>query len=158
MKKLFLLSLIVVLGLSLKAQEPIFLKGDKVANLGVGLEAWRLPLSLSYEVGIMDGIAEKGSIGVGGYVGGSLNWYSSYDPFSILVGARGAFHYPFIEKLDTYIGLSLGYDSYWQSYYSRFLRLGGFIGARYELGQKFNVFGELGSGLGYVTVGISVKL
>jgi hypothetical protein len=154
MKKLFLLSLIVVLGLSLKAQEPIFLKGDKVANLGIGLEAWRLPLSLSYEVGILDGIAEKGSIGVGGYVGGSLNWYTYNDRFSLLLGGRGAFHYPLIEKLDTYIGLSLGIDSW----YAHYLRLGGFIGARYELGQKFNVFGELGSGLGYVTVGISVKL
>jgi len=156
MKKLILLSVFIIAFCAVKAQDPVFVKGDKVVNLGIGLEYWRLPIAISGEFCIADGIIDKGSIGVGAYGGVSYNWNLSYtNALSFFVGARGSFHYPFIDKLDTYAGLSLGIDTY--PYYN-WIRMGGFIGARYPLTPKFNVFGEIGSGLGYLNVGISFKL
>ena len=114
MKKIILLSVFIIAVIAVKAQDPIFVKGDKVVNLGVGLEYWRLPITVSGEYCITDGIAEKGSIGVGAYAGVSFNWYSYYtSSIDFLAGARGSFHYPFIDKLDTYAGLSLGIDTYY---------------------------------------------
>jgi hypothetical protein len=153
MKKLLLLSVLFIAFIAAKAQEPIFVKGDKVINLGIGLESWRLPITISGEYCIADGIVDKGSIGIGAYAGATLNWYAYYDKFDVIGGARGAFHYPFIEKLDTYAGISMGIDTW----YTAYIRLGGFVGARYQLTEKLNVYGELGSGLGYLNVGISFK-
>ena len=61
--------------LNLAAQDPIFLKGDKVLNLGVGLGSTLYsgtyyksqvpPVSASLDIGIADNILEKGSVGVG---------------------------------------------------------------------------------------------
>lgn len=153
MRKLLTLSILLVLAFYVKAADPIFLKGDKVINVGVGLEYWRMPIYASAEFGVADNIFEKGSIGVGAYAGISYSWYWS-NSFSVLAGARGAFHYPILEKLDTYIGLSLGIDTY----YTYFINPGGFIGARYPISDKLNVFLEAGSGLGYLTGGISFKL
>jgi hypothetical protein len=88
MKKLLLSLLVVVFSLTqLVAQDPIFIKGDKVLNLGIGLGSShyssfytsRLPaVSASFEVGVLDGILEKGSVGVGGYFGFSSAKYSTY--------------------------------------------------------------------------------
>ncbi|HPR32885.1 MAG TPA: hypothetical protein PLK12_12345 [Prolixibacteraceae bacterium] len=155
MKKLLTLSVLLILAFGMKAADPVFLKGDKVINVGIGLETWRLPLYVSGEFGIADGILEKGSIGIGAYAGASFSWYSYYSSaFAFMAGARGAFHYPFIDKLDTYIGISLGLDS-WYSYW---ISPGGFIGARYPISEKLHVFLEAGTGLGYLTGGISFKL
>jgi|WetSurMetagenome_2_1015567.scaffolds.fasta_scaffold469056_1 hypothetical protein len=160
MKKLILLSVLILAFAATKAQEPLFVKGDKVFNIGVGIQSWRIPFAITGEYCVADGIIDKGSIGAGAYLGASYNWYysgwygSTYNHFSFLGGARGTFHYPFIEKLDTYAGLSLGIDTW----YSHYISVGGFIGARYQLTPQFNVFGELGSGLGYLHLGLSFKL
>ncbi len=165
MKKLFLLSLIVLLGFSLKAQEPIFLKGDKVVNLGVGIGA-TANVSLSGEVGILDGIADKGSIGVGGIVGIGTNLlgsrYSRYSRFA--AAARGLFHYPFLDKLDTYGGIVLGVGYYhYNSSYAYHANYAGAIyglvlGGRYYFSDKMSFFGEVGAGMDYLTLGIAFKL
>src|SRR5512147_1322079 len=112
--------LLTVIGFS---QESTFNKGDKVINLGIGLgstlyhgfgyKASVPPISISGEYGIKDGILDKGVIGVGGYLGYSsykweyYGWGWKYT--NIIIGARGTFHYPFIDKLDTYTGILLGF-------------------------------------------------
>src|SRR5664279_293172 len=121
MKKLLLSLLVVVFSLTqLFAQESTFKQGDKVINLGIGFGSTYYgsyytshtpALSASLEVGVKDGILDKGSIGVGGYLGySSATWANYYKTSNFIIGARGSFHYPLVNKLDTYTGLLLGYN------------------------------------------------
>jgi opacity protein-like surface antigen len=125
MKKLVLFFVVVALTMTqLLAQESTFKKGDKVLNLAIGFGSGLYtgggyttsvpPLSASFEVGVKDGILEKGSIGVGGVLAyGAHKWeYAGWGwkYTNIIIGARGSFHYPLAKKLDTYTGLILGYN------------------------------------------------
>jgi len=167
MKKLILLSVLVVAFVAAKAQEPLFVKGDKVINLGIGFD-WYTTISASGEYCILDGIADKGSVGVGAFAGFGFPLGGVYSHSSrILAGVRGTFHYPLIDKLDTYGGLGIGlqythYSAgyYWSGYSSSHagLNAGFFLGARYYLTQRLAAFGEVGYGLGYLTVGVAFKL
>jgi hypothetical protein len=183
MKKLLLLFVIGCFTLTqLVAQESTFNKGDKVLNLGLGLgSTWYTgtyyksqvpPVSASFEVGIVDNILEKGVLGVGGYLGyssyksdyGSYGWKYS----NIIIGARGNFHYPLVNKLDTYIGLMIGYnvatEKGWGDYggYNLNESWGGirsaeFIGARYYFSDNFAAMLELGYGVTYLNIGVALK-
>ncbi|NLF44178.1 MAG: hypothetical protein GX587_15915 [Bacteroidales bacterium] len=191
MKKFFLLSLFVAAcSLQLAAQEPTFVKGDKVVNLGIGFGSILYsgtyystvipPVSASFEMGIADGIAEKGSIGVGGYLGiSSYKWeypyyYQGatwgYKYTNFILGARGVFHYPLVEKLDTYTGLMLGFnisttkefgtidplytnnDSYGGLAYAWY------VGGRYYFTESLAGMLELGYGISYLNLGVAFKL
>jgi hypothetical protein len=186
MKKLLLVLVVVVLSLTqLMAQESTFKQGDKVLNLGIGLGSTLYtgsyykssfpPLSASLEFGVKDGILDKGSIGVGGYVAYSAHkwdysnaWYYKYSNF--IIGVRGVFHYPLLDKLDTYTGILLGYNiatskEYGSSVfgYDYSASTGGvvgawFVGARYYFSDKFAVMGELGYGITYLNLGVALKL
>ena len=178
MKKLLLLSLISLFTLSqLLAQESTFREGSKVLNLGIGFGSTyyssyytsQAPaLSASFEVGVKDGVIDKGSIGVGGYLGySSAKRTNYYQTSNIILGARGSFHYPLVDKLDTYTGLLLGYNIYSYKYYDTFtgvrasssgLTLAWFAGARYYFSDKFAVMGEIGYGISYLTLGVAFKL
>ncbi len=158
MKKIIILALLILASfIEVKAADPMFIKGDKVINIGAGLEYWRFPITISGEYCVADGILDKASVGFGLYGGVGINWgyRATYDPnLSYLAGVRGSFHYPLLNKLDTYAGLSLGMDTW---YYNNWLRMGGFIGARYQLTDFFHLYGELGSGLGNLNLGIALK-
>ena len=185
MKKILVLLVVALLSLNqLIAQESTFVKGDKVLNLGLGLGSTLYtgsyykssvpPLSASLEVGVKDGIIDKGSIGIGGYLGYSahkwdyLGWGYKYS--NIILGVRGNFHYPLVDKLDTYTGLLLGYNiatskefgtavyGYNYSASSGGLVAAWFVGARYYFSDKFGVMAELGYGITYLNIGISLKL
>jgi hypothetical protein len=183
MKKLLLLLLVVFFSLAqLVAQESTFSKGDKVLNLGFGLGSTLYsgsyyksqipPLSASVEVGVVDNVLEKGVIGIGGYLGYSsykyeyLGWGWKYS--NIIIGARGLFHYPLVNKLDTYTGLLLGYNvasskEFGTSFgYNYNATSGGvvyawFVGARYYFKDTFGVMAELGYGITYLNLGVSLK-
>jgi hypothetical protein len=170
MKKLILLSVLIVAFIAAKAQDPLFVKGDKVVNLGIGLDNYAT-ISASGEYGIIDGIADKGTIGVGAFAGYGFRilGMSHYNYSRILAGVRGTFHYPFIDKLDTYGGLGIGLQythwswdaAYWgysSSDNSVGLNAGFFLGARYYLSERLAAFAEAGYGLGYLTVGVAFKL
>ncbi|MFW5752025.1 MAG: hypothetical protein ACOCW8_01660, partial [bacterium] len=85
MKKLFVSFLFVIFsGSFLFSQDPMFIKDEKVINLGIGIGSTLYsgsfytgtvpPVSASFEMGVVDEVIDdKGVIGVGGYVG-----YSSY--------------------------------------------------------------------------------
>jgi hypothetical protein len=190
MKKLFLISLFAAsLGLlsysNLQAQT--FKKGDGVFNATIGFGNARYltgttssvpPLAASYEVGVLDNVLEVGSIGIGGYVGyTSAKWDYGYTGYTwgykssdIIIGARGIFHYPFMDKLDTYAGLMLAYDiNSWketgtaQTGYATKSSYGGlivpgFVGARYYFSEKFAGLAELGWGIAYFNIGIALKV
>jgi len=183
--KVLLFATIFAFGvLSLSAQTSTFDKGTKVLNLGIGLggnyySAWsgssHTPLlAASFDVSILDEVLDKGSIGVGGYLGfqsakydynGSYGWKQT----SILIGPRGTFHYPLLDKLDTYAGLLLGYHIVKWTYTGNWgvinqdnsanaLYFSGFIGARYYFTNNIGAYLELGSGsLGLANIGIAIK-
>jgi len=168
----------------LKAQESTFNLGDQVVNIGIGLGSHYAfssyysttvpPISLSYEKAIVDEIIEKGVIGVGAYAGYRAYKYTYYlsdygwKYTDIIIGARGNFHYPFVDKLDTYLGVLLGYritiSKSWGPWGadtdpdSGGIAFAGYLGARYYFSEKFAAFAELGYGISYLTLGISLKL
>jgi hypothetical protein len=164
------------------AQESTFNKGDKVVNLGIGIgntlyrgtyyTSGVPPISISYEQGVADEILEKGVIGVLGYLGYTsykydyLGWGYKYS--NILIGAGGMFHYPLIDKLDTYAGILLGYNiasstefgtpvGWDYSATSGGFVFSGFVGARYYFTEQFAAFAQVGYGVAYLTLGVSIK-
>jgi hypothetical protein len=184
MKKLLLLLFVAVFSLTqLLAQESTFKQGDKVLNLGIGFgstfysgtgyKAGIPPISASLEFGVKDGVLDKGSIGIGGYLGYSShkweynNWGWKYT--NIILGVRGVFHYPLVDKLDTYTGLLLGYNiatskefgtavfGYNYSASSGGVAYSWFVGGRYYFTDKFAGMLELGYGITYLNLGVALK-
>ena len=164
------------------AQDNKFAVGDKVVNAGIGFgnvlysglgyKSTVPPVSVSFEKGIKDGILDKGIIGVGGYLGytswkwdgGGWGWKYS----NLIVGARGVFHYPLVDKLDSYAGLMLGYGiatsrdfgvtTGVDPYSGGGLTFSGYIGGRYYFTDKYAAMAELGYGITYLNLGIAIKL
>lgn len=185
MKKLLLLLVVVILTLSqLMAQQSTFEKGNKVLNLGIGFGSTLYgsgskvgipPISASFEVGVADGILDKGSIGVGGYLGYSSHKYSysylgSNDGWkytNFVIGARGNFHYPLLDKLDTYTGLMLGFNVASSKWTGTGIETGKassggvvyawFVGGRYYFSDAFAAMLELGYGIAYLNIGVALK-
>jgi len=182
MKKLFLMFIVVSFALTQSfAQEPTFVKGDKVLNLGIGLGSTLYsgsyyksaipPISASLEFGVVDNVLEKGAIGVGPYFGYSSYKYdyltSGWKYSNMILGLKGNFHYPLVDKLDTYTGLLLGYNivtSKWTGTGSEDLTASSsgiawswFVGGRYYFKETFGVMAELGYGIAYLTLGIALK-
>jgi hypothetical protein len=170
--------LLLIPDAKLAAQDSPFKKGDKTINLGIGFGSSyyssyytsHFPaISASFEVAVKDGIADKGSIGVGGYVGYSSAKYANYwKSTNFVIAARGSFHYPFINKLDTYTGLQLGYNIYSNKYYDTYagefnasssgIGFAWFVGARYYFTNTFAGMVELGYGVAYFTLGVAIKI
>ena len=146
--------------LAVNAQNT-FNKGDKVLNAGIGVGntfsgySSMIPISGSFEVGIKDNLFDdKSSLGVGAYFG-----FASKDGWTFLYpGVRGALHYQLVDNLDTYAGLMLGMRMWsGHSYSYTDLIVPFFIGARYYLSNNIGVFGELGHGIAYLQLGVSLK-
>ncbi len=170
---------------SLQAKSQIFAVGDKDINLGIGFGAtWYSgagykttipPVSASLDIGLKDDIG-PGVLGIGGYVGfSSYKWEYSYvytygyKYTTFILGARGTYHMEFIDKLDTYGGLLLGFrlvsDKYfgdvgytWSSGVGSGLAYSFFVGGKYFLADNIAIFGELGYGIAYLTIGATIRL
>jgi hypothetical protein len=118
--------------IQVNAQSQIFLKGDQVAGVGIGIggnlySGWgyssgltRIPaISVIYEKCVKDNLFdEKSSFGIGGMLGyASASYKPNYGygynwgwrSTSIIIGARGALHYALVDKLDTYTSLTVGF-------------------------------------------------
>jgi hypothetical protein len=158
--------------------QDVIQKGDKIINLGIGLGSYLgysgysqkiPPISGSFEYGIVDHLFDDHSaIGVGGYLG-YTSWKSKYKEHGdwtvsdLVIGVRGSFHYQFVDKLDTYAGVMLGYDIV--SYSDKVGdSLGGssaafstYVGARYYLSDNIAVYGELGYGVAALELGVAFK-
>jgi hypothetical protein len=158
------------------AQDKIFVKNDKVVSASLGFgntmytgAGWRTtfpPILLSGEYGVVDGLVnDKASIGVGmdlGHIGVKYTppLQSSYKYSNLILGIRGSFHYQFVDKLDTYAGLLIGYnivsgngeyatsEPVWKYY----------VGARYYLTDNFAVMAELASNnISLLNIGAAYK-
>jgi hypothetical protein len=168
-KKIFLFAGLFLIVMSAANAQEIFRKGTQFVNAGIGLGSY-IPVEVSYERSILDGLIKKqnGAIGIGAYLGyygdTEHDWrYSHY-----VIGARGAFHYQFIPKLDTYAGLMLGYNVASVKWVGEGESTGTasgstfgyalFAGARYFFKPKLGVYGELGYGIAYLSAGVTLKL
>jgi len=185
--KRIIITMMAVLSLStinLSAQESMFKKGDLVLNgtigfgsvlfSGLGYKTSFPPVAASVEYGILDKIIDKGSIGVGGYLGYSAykweyyGWGWKYN--NIIIGARGALHYPFLAKLDTYTGLLVGLNLRTATEYGPSNPLYGyspsgngpawswFLGGRYYFNHDLAALAEIGYGIAWLNIGISYKI
>jgi hypothetical protein len=160
------------------AQKIAYQSGDKVGQVGLGINYTGIygsstlpPISAAFE------IARTDNWGVGGFLAfaGSeetWKWYGEeygWDYTYIGVGGRMLYHYGVFdhEKVDTYVGLALGYNIVSASVIglernnsasSSFLMYGGFLGGRYYFRPNMSVFTEFGyGGLGVATVGLSLQ-
>lgn len=138
-----------------------FEEGTQVVQLGVGVGGdVGTPFSGGYEYGISD------KIGVGATFG-----YSSYDLgfykyTSILLGAKGNYHFYTTDKFDAYGGLSLIYNKLSTDSTGPFgitpsgsgIVFVGQLGARYYFSDSIGAFAELGYGLANLNVGVVFKL
>jgi hypothetical protein len=182
-KKIVAVAFIALSCVSFSANaQDVFGKNDKVVSLGVGLGSYYgsgykttfIPVSGSFEYGIVDGLINgKAAIGVGGYLGYTANKWEyansvyGWEYSHFLIGARGLFHYQFVNNLDTYAGLFLGYDITSSKSYGNHGGTGSadgsnfvfspYIGARYYFTDNFAAFAELGYGISILELGVSLK-
>lgn len=149
-KLLLLVAILGFVGMGLQAQGTMH-RGALVGSVRAGFSNAGIPIGLSVDYGVVDGLIGYGSISVGGELGvymydraaGGLGVHLS-------AAARGNFHYQFIQNLDTYLGLNLGI-------LGSGLALNGHLGARYyfgNLGINLEVGG--GTALGG-SIGVSMK-
>ena len=149
-----------MISLSVNAQNT-FSKGDKIVNLGIGVGntfagySSAIPIAASFELGIKDNLFDdKSSLGVGGYFGfASTKGYTFLYP-----GVRGALHYQFVDKLDTYAGLMLAmrlWSGHGYSYTDFIIPF--YIGGRYYFSNNMAAFAELGYGIAALQIGVSLK-
>jgi hypothetical protein len=182
MKRILLISILLVIVVGLSFSQMAYKKGDQVINLGIGLGGFAgvygtggIAITGGYENAVTENIS----------LGGVLGYSSSSDDFGfgygwkytyILIGARGAYHLDLFHNpmIDTYGGILLGYNivsskatGTLPTYYgfggsysasASFLEYGIFIGGRYYFSPKWAVQAELGYGLGILNVGIAYKL
>ena len=101
---------------------------------------------------------------------GSVIYGSEWDYNNIILGVRGNLHYEFVDRLDTYAGLMLGYEivnssssveGYGESI-SGDVDASGFafsihIGTRYYFTERFAAGIEVGYGVAYANVGVAYK-
>lgn len=175
-----LVSVMVLVGALLAVGEAHaqFEKGDRLLNLGVGVNSYYsggIPISAIYEVGITP------QISVGGGIDYLSHEYAYTYNFSrrftaLYIGARGSYHFNELlkindERFDVYGGLSLGFRSFtWRdnanniynpvdSSYGSGLFLGIHVGGRYYFSNRIGAFLELG-GLGSTNarIGVTFKL
>lgn len=151
-------------------------------NIGIGIGSTLYgdetipPISASYEIGFPgqpNEITDK--ISVGGYVGFARTeydwWWGTWAYTHVIVGAKGSYHFYNEGDIDAYAGLIIGYQVLSSSYTSKAgyedyepvssenggLTYSGFVGARYYFSPTFGVFGELGYGISYLNIGITMK-
>lgn len=185
--KNLLLTALLVLGFQI-ANSQIVSNGDKILNLGLGIgnsyysgsaySSTFPPLSASLEFILNDDLFNdgKGALGVGGYAGyfgykynyryTDFNYEWKYSNF--VLGPRGYVHYNFLDNLDTYTGILLGYNivsatgggdnisGYTAS--SSGLIWSWFLGGRYYFNDNLAVMLELGYGISYLNVGVAFNL
>jgi hypothetical protein len=110
---------------------------------------------------------------VGGYVGYTGAKFdglgSDFKISSFIIGARGSVHYQFLDRLDTYGGLMLGYkveNSDWDTdivgvdddIANSEIILDLYIGGRYYFNDNIAGLLEIGSGIAYLNIGVAFKL
>lgn len=169
-KAIFTVMAIFAIGSFSFAQNGAFNKGDKLLNVGIGINSYYsggIPFGASLEFGVTDQIS----------VGGSVDYLSSsysagFKFTTIYIGARANYHFNEIlnlesDKVDVYGGLTLGYRSFsWGdkdfaglgNSYGSGIYFGGLVGGKYYFSDKIGAFLELGAiGSTNARIGVAFK-
>jgi hypothetical protein len=177
MKKLLIISLTIFISTTLFAQKGGYSKGNKLLNIGVGVNSYYssgFPLGASFEVGITDEISVGANID---YLSSKYDYgYGYSDKFTATYfGARGSYHFNEIlnidnDKIDLYAGVTLGFRSfkykssssgytyYTSGSYGSGVYFGAFAGGKYYFTDKVAAFAELGAiGSTNVRLGVAFK-
>jgi hypothetical protein len=182
MKRFFSVLILLVL-VSTVSFSQTYKKGVNNLNVGIGTglagiygDADFPPISVGFQYGFHEKISIGGIVGYSastygyGYgFFGNQNWEWTYT--YLVIGARGEYHFVDVDvsDLDLYGGITLAYNivsvdepAGWSGFgYSAetsYLLYGFHAGARYLFTPNIGIFGELGYGLGYITVGLNVRL
>jgi hypothetical protein len=181
MRKLFAVVLAVIALSSVQAfAQQSFLPGSNPnfqnkdlyvgAHLGLGGGFYGgLGPVLNVEYGVLSNLGVTASIGFFGYTYNPVPSYSwSYTQIPVIVGANYHFDLLKVSKLDTWVGIGLGYvigswtstDAAFNTYpSSSYFTWDARLGGRYYLTDKLAVKVELGYwALGYLRAGIDFKL
>jgi len=181
MKKLLFAALFVFAISSLSfGQRTLITKGDQYAGAKLALgsvagASWGLVGS--YEMGLQDNIGVGATVGYSGYSEDiSAGFYTGNWSYSnILILANGNYHFDLLknEKIDTWGGLSIGYNvaSVSWEFTKNTLNLpepatvsaGGFVvglsaNGRYFINDNLSIAASLGFGMGILQIGIDYKL
>jgi hypothetical protein len=146
------------------------------------------PISASYELGVSDKIGIGGLVGytsssldfdnivysydIDGNINGVIPGTATYTWSYLIIGARGNYHFVNKDKIDVYAGAMLGYNivsssiettpndpDYVDADFSvSGLAYGGHLGVRYMFSDKVGAFTEVGYNVGYVNLGLTVKM
>ncbi len=182
MKKIYLLFVVLFSALAVNAQTVK--EGDILLNAGLGLGTYDASnlsfpaLTVSADYMAQDNLFdEKSSLSYGAYAGYyHQSWDSvnlggifgiplasiSYKANTFVLGVRSSVHYRFIDKLDTYGGLMLGYSNTSLSVAGSSTSTGDFewglhFGARYFFSENIGAFAELGYGVSPIELGVTFK-
>lgn len=164
----------------------VFDQGDKVVSFGIGLGSTYYVLGSAYSTTLPPLFVAAdycfredlgpGNLGLGAYMsfsGYKETWNYAGDDYgykytSIVIGARGTYHFTdLVDNLDLYGGVmigpeiviskSYGYDNNNMSPNGSGVAYDVFGGARYFLSDNFAVMGELGYGIAWLKIGVSLK-
>jgi hypothetical protein len=179
MKRILLISVLLVIAISMSFGQIAYKQGDNVVSAMFGLGSSISygsaktdvpPLSVAFDYGFNENISLGGIVGyTASSESGSIPFFGSYEfKYSdFIIGARGAYHYDLLhnEMIDTYGGLVLGYDvasasatGFGTAASAGGLVIGGFIGGRYYFTPNLGAQLELGYGIAYFNIGIAYKL
>lgn len=151
-----------------------YAQGQSDINLGVGfVSSFGLPISVSYDYAYSDKISIGGIFSYAsssedfGFGGFAYSWNYTY----MIVGARGMYHFDFVDNMDTYAGVLLGYniasakfdgDPALEALVTEpsvgGLAWGITAGARYHFTDNLGAFAELGYGVSVINVGLTYKM
>lgn len=136
------------------------------AFLGTGLEADLPPIGLSFEYGVSNKISAGAYAGVA-TASPAIIGIGEFNMSYFIIAARGSYHFLTSEKLDPYAGIFVGYNNASVSASSSTFGTitasasGGIwgihAGTRYYFTENVGAFGELGTGIAYLTLGGSLK-
>lgn len=187
MKKVFRIIVIgLVLALSIPAapaKAQLFDQGDFVLSAGLGIGAtWYTgvgntttipPIWIAGDYCLREKLG-PGNLGVGGYIGYNAYKYEYRDwgwkYTNLIIAGRGTYHFvDLVDDLDLYGGVLLGARIVSAKEFGTSLgwpynasssgvAYSVFAGARYFFGPSFGVMAELGYGIAYLSLGVSVKI
>jgi hypothetical protein len=177
---LIITAFLISMGLGAKAQ--VFDQGDKVISLGIGLGSNYIGWGSYYKTSVppifvagdycLKEDLGPGNLGVGALLGYSAYKYDvnvydwGYKSSLIFFGVRGSYHFvDLVDKLDLYAGILLGGKIYTYKYYGGYdahnagfhVASEFFAGARYYFTDNFAAMAELGYGIAWLKLGVSLR-
>jgi len=188
MKRILLISMLLVIAISISFSQIAYKKGDKVGSLMLGLGSFVYepdatstvpPLSVAADWGYNENISVGGILS---YTASKYEWNNVWGNYGykytwsyIIVAARGAYHLDVLHdsKIDTYGGVSLGfkiastsetYTGDWGLIPHTTAASGGgilfglFAGGRYYFSPNLAAQAEVGFGIALLNIGIAYKL